>query len=680
MKSQNYRRQLDPVSVGKSSIACFYYHTLIIGSGGATLSAAVRLKRAGVSDICVLTDDLQGGTSRNTGSDKQTYYKLSDSGRTPDSPYSMAESLYAGGAMHGDIALIEAIGSENSFYNLVSLGVPFPHNRWGGYTGYKTDHDPQTRGMSLGPYTSKKMVEALESECRILDIEIRDRHECVRLIRSGDRIAGAVILTAAAQSGADRDNPQGRLKIFLCDNMVFGPGGPAGLYEASVYPPRHTGAIGLALEIGAEAVNLTESQYGITSTEFRWNLSGSFQQVIPHYYSRDPLTGNTYCFLNDYFPSMKKLSLAIFQKGYQWPFDARKVFDYGSSLIDILVYQESVIRGREVFMDFRCNLQGDKKIGLFNPAGLAEEAAHYWRRSGLTGETPVERLKQMNPKALQLYRSHNIDLYSQPLKIAVSAQHNNGGLAGDIWWESTNIRHLFPVGEVNGAHGVARPGGSALNSGQVGALRAAQKIANVYGENSLDLDEARSAAGRDAGLLLETIGEILGTAADRESLKAFRREFRMRMSSSAGLIRSPGKIDKVCRDAAVQQNNFKRLQVDGVRLTTALRLRHQVISHRIYLEAVRHYLSSGGGSRGSFLVALESDAAEEEGIPLVPEIGFIPGIRPENPGLRDSLQIIRFNSDSGELEFSWTDRRSVPEEDDWFENVWARYNSGEIFT
>ncbi|HOS38496.1 MAG TPA: hypothetical protein PLG31_02085, partial [Spirochaetota bacterium] len=55
-------------------------------------------------------------------------------------------------------------------------------------------------------------------------------------------------------------------------------------------------------------------------------------------------------------------------------------------------------------------------------------------------------------------------------------QHVNGGLCGDIWWES-NVRNLFPVGEANGSHGVYRPGGAALNAGQVGGLRAAQMIA-----------------------------------------------------------------------------------------------------------------------------------------------------------------------------------------------------------
>ena len=62
---------------------------------------------------------------------------------------------------------------------------------------------------------------------------------------------------------------------------------------------------------------------------------------------------------------------------------------------------------------------------------------------------------------------HGIDITKEPLEIAVCAQHNNGGLAGNHWWESINVSRLFPVGEVNGSHGVYRPGGSALNAGQV---------------------------------------------------------------------------------------------------------------------------------------------------------------------------------------------------------------------
>ena len=39
----------------------------------------------------------------------------------------------------------------------------------------------------------------------------------------------------------------------------------------------------------------------------------------------------------------------VFLKGYQWPFDVRKI-DGGSSIIDILVYIETCIKGRRVFL------------------------------------------------------------------------------------------------------------------------------------------------------------------------------------------------------------------------------------------------------------------------------------------------------------------------------------------
>ena len=86
----------------------------------------------------------------------------------------------------------------------------------------------------------------------------------------------------------------------------------------------------------------------------------------------------------------------------------------------------------------------------------------------------------MNPGAIELYADHGIDLAAEPLEIAVCAQHNNGGLAGNLWWESTNIKHLFPVGEVNGSHGVTGPAARRLNAGQVGAFRAAEFIAQRY--------------------------------------------------------------------------------------------------------------------------------------------------------------------------------------------------------
>ena len=139
----------------------FKVNTLIIGSGAAGLAAALRLSQEGERDILLLSEGLSRGTSINTGSDKQTYYKQGVYGTEPDSPALLAQTLFDGGSVHGDVALVEATLSLRCFMNLANLGVPFPADEYGQYIGYKTDHDPKRRATSCGPYTSRDMCRSL---------------------------------------------------------------------------------------------------------------------------------------------------------------------------------------------------------------------------------------------------------------------------------------------------------------------------------------------------------------------------------------------------------------------------------------------------------------------------------------------------------------------------------------
>ena len=61
----------------------------------------------------------------------------------------MAETLFAGRCVDGDIALCEAALSTQCFLKLVELGVPFPRNRYVEYIGYKTAHGGKSRGSAL---------------------------------------------------------------------------------------------------------------------------------------------------------------------------------------------------------------------------------------------------------------------------------------------------------------------------------------------------------------------------------------------------------------------------------------------------------------------------------------------------------------------------------------------------
>ena len=431
------------------------YHTIVIGSGCAGFAAAERLWSLGVTDIALLTEGRNMGTSRNTGSDKQTYYKLSLCGSEGDSVREMAQTLFDGGGVNGDNAMCEAAYSVRCFMHLVELGVPFPCNEYGEYAGYKTDHDPRTRATSCGPLTSKYMTEALERAVNGYGIPILDGWRAVRVLTDGGRVTGV----AAIRQGGER-------AVFACRNLILATGGPAAIYENSVYPESQTGATGLAIGAGAACANLEEWQYGIASTDFRWNLSGTYQQVLPRYFSVGA-DGVEREFLWEALGA-RSLDL-IFLKGYQWPFDTRKL--NGSSQVDLLVADE-IRNGRRVYLDFTRN-----PIGLDEAfSALGEEGRDYLRRSGALFGTPLERLKHMNIGAYELYRNHGIDLARAPLRIAVCAQHCNGGIAVDAYWQ-TSVAGLYAVGEAAGNFGVYRPGGSALNATQVGALRAAEQIA-----------------------------------------------------------------------------------------------------------------------------------------------------------------------------------------------------------
>jgi succinate dehydrogenase/fumarate reductase flavoprotein subunit len=358
----------------------------------------------------------------------------------------------------------------------------------------------------------------------------------------------------------------------------------------------------------------------------------------------------------------------VFLKGYQWPFDARKAIG-GSSLVDILVYVETVLKGRQVYLDFRRNPEG------FSFDGLSKEARTYLARSEALLATPIERLRAMNPAAVELYAEHGIDLATEPLEIAVCAQHNNGGLAANHWWESANVRHLFPVGEVNGSHGVYRPGGSALNAGQVGGFRAAEYIANRYQGWTLPQDKVRQAAQTAGADLLAWIARCNDPGSSTRPWQEERAEFQARMTRAGAHIRSTSEVQAAVSEAWAQ---WHRLEESGcayegpVGLAEALRNRQLCFAHAVYLEAIRFALHSGVGSRGSAIV-LAAD-----GVRIHDGLGDEWRIAPEDPGFREkALETVA--SPGGEVKNEWVDRRPLPRTDAWFETAWARFHHGEIY-
>lgn len=432
------------------------YDAIIIGSGAAGYSAADWLFKEGITDIAVITENRLSGTSRNTGSDKQTYYKISMDGLSADSACAMAKDLCGSGSCDGIKAYKQAVNSAKCFLRLCDYGVDFPQDRFGGYPGYKTDHDSTSRATSVGPLTSKIMTEKLEDVVINRNrTPVLDGMQVIGIAKSDNAVEGVIVLNK--ESG----NPE----AIAAKNIIVATGAPACIYESSVYPESQHGMTGVLIEVGVRLCNFSQWQYGLSSTDFRWNVSGSFMQVVPRFVSIDE-NGNEEEFLRKHFDDDSVLCSTVFLKGYQWPFSFDRLD--GSSAVDVAVHEE-ILLGRKVFLDFTKNPEG------FCFDSLSEEAKEYLSAMNITEETPVERLKKLNPRAIKLYADNGIDLYSEKLRIAVCAQHNNGGVYTDENYMS-DVEGLYVIGEAAGSFGLTRPGGSALNDTQVGGLVCAKHI------------------------------------------------------------------------------------------------------------------------------------------------------------------------------------------------------------
>ncbi len=662
------RATRESVQAGGFALPLYRCEALALGSGAAGLRAAVELKRRHV-DVVVATQAIYGGTSACSGSDKQTLHTACDSAGGDDFD-ALAEALGAGGAMDEDTAYVEAVGSLKALDSLEFIGLPIPRDRFGAALRYKTDHDEAGRATSCGPRTSRLMVKVLAEEAARLGVAIVNRMIGARILVDEGPPHRAVGLLAIGARARAPDNPLG-LVVFLCDALVLASGGPGELYRDSVYPKHCFGALGMALEAGIEAVNLTESQFGAGTTRdgFPWNLSGTYAQAMPYVFSRDA-AGRERNFLADYYRTTQELASNVFRKGYQWPFHAQRLLGFGSSLFDLAVFRETQA-GRTALMDFNRNPEPVPGDAPFSLDRLDVDVHAYLANNEALLATPIERLRRMNPLSIELYKRYKKDITREPLAFAVNNQHMNGGIAVDVWGRSS-LAGCYAAGEAAGTHGATRPGGAALVAGQVFGLRCAEHIAANRGAPE------RTAASRDivdaaVALLLAGLREDGGLAP-----RDIEREVQARMSDFAGFVCTRDGVRAALEGARALN---ARIRAEGVRLARpdqaakAVQWRQMALASEAVLTALETYVVSGGGSRGARVLCDPAGAATPQTrLGPLGDYRFIPE-RKEDRGRQIAVRRAGEGFACAMRPIRRRDRAAKA----YFERDWATFLSGEVF-
>ncbi len=234
-------------------------------------------------------------------------------------------------------------------------------------------------------------------------------------------------------------------------------------------------------------------------------------------------------------------------------------------------------------------------------------------------------------------------------------------------------KHCLCAGEVSASHGVYRPGGSALNAGQAGSTRAAQFIARNRGGEPVAAQEfaalTKTAAEKAVGL-----GKAVHTAGEKGNVKEIWNEATRLMSGVGGAIRAAAEIDEALKKTKNRLEGFR----DEVKAATlpetarAYRLYDVLICQYVYLSAMSDYVRNGGKSRGSAMYY------DENGLRHYPELPEMFRFALDDGSRSDMVQEVEYRD--GSCLFTWRKVREIPDDDDFFENVWRSYReNGNVY-
>ncbi len=530
---------------------------LVVGSGGAALRAAIAAQEAAPElAVLVATKGKPGlsGVTANSCSDRMAFHATlpyTEPGSKDAWTYH-ADDIYRIGGKVSDKALADVLAHEaaDAFEYLDELGVPFV-KKDGKADQFVTDGSEYARACYTGPRTANHIEQALVKRFHELKINVLEFTMAVRLIHDGERLLGVVAADTREKQ------PEKSLFIIRTPAVIIATGGGGMIYEHNVFPGGMTGdGFALALEAGADLVNMEFIQIGIASTKTKFNCSGSMMRAIPRLVNSE---GEE--FLKKYFPvgtDAAEIANIVFKKGATWPVS----YEHKTHIIDVALYKEWRA-GRRTYLDFGYNPRGFSFDWL-----TAENQARYRREmtsdrgEAARNKLPLERLKEINQPSIDWFKEYGIDLDKGDLiEVAACAQHFQGGIKIDSQARTT-LPAVWAAGETaGGQHGANRPGGNALLDCQVFGRIAGEAAAEYVRQRKQQAGPLPDA--EQESVLTEALQISLDrlNAAGLQALDAveFRRSLQQLTETHAGIVRTEaGLLEGLAKLEEIKQRGFVR--------------------------------------------------------------------------------------------------------------------------
>jgi succinate dehydrogenase / fumarate reductase flavoprotein subunit len=470
------------------------------------------------------------------------------------------------------MAQLHAQESPDRVLELEEWGALFDRTKDGRISQRDFGGHRYARLAHIGDRTGLEMIRTLQQRLVTLGVDVFMECNVQRLIKDGERVAGAV--------GYWR--PSGKLIVFKARAVVLATGGVGKAWKVTSNSWECTGdGMMLGVDAGAELIDMEMIQFHPTGMVWPPSVRGILVTEGVRGDGGTLKNSEGVRFMFNYIPEFFRAETADTEKEADAWYDDKS----NNRRTPDLLPRDEVARA----------INTEIKAGRGSPHGGAF--------LDIASRRPADYIRRRLPSMYHQFKElAGVDITREAMEVGPTCHYIMGGLRVDPDTAATRVPGLYAAGEVAGAmHGSNRLGGNSLSDllvfGRRAGLAAAAYARGAAGVATLD------AAQVDAGLR-----DLLApfTASGSENPYAIHADLQECMQSLVGIIRTEGELKKALEELATLRQRLARVRVTGGREFNpgwhlALDLRAMLtISEASALGALERKESRGGHTRDDY--------------------------------------------------------------------------------
>jgi succinate dehydrogenase / fumarate reductase, flavoprotein subunit len=547
------------------------FDVIVIGAGGAGLRAAIEAQAQGARTAIICKSLLgkahtvmaEGGVAAALG----TVY-------SEDNWEVHFRDTMRGGKMLNNwrMARIHAQEAPERVLELEDWGALFDRTEEGRILQRDFGGHRYARLAHVGDRTGLEMIRILQQKAVAMDIDVFMETTIVRLLKDGDRIAGAF--------GYRRES--GKFVEFKSPAVVLATGGVGKAYKVTSNSWEYTGdGHALGLWAGADLIDMEFVQFHPTGMVWPPSVMGILVTEGVRGDGGILRNGSDERFMFGYIPEMFRAETADDEEEADRWYTDRK----GARRPPDLLPRDEVARA----------IVAEIKEGRGTPHG----GVYLDIASRRDPEYITRRLPGMYHQFKELA---DVDITKEPMEVGPTCHYMMGGLKVDAETAAATVDGLFAAGEVaGGMHGANRLGGNSLSDLLVFGCRAGRGAADYA--RAVDV-RPEASADQTEEVAREALEPFERT--DGENPYLLQQRLQDKMQALVGIIRVEDELKKGLDALGELKQRAGRVTAEGNRLYNpgwhlALDLRSLLAtSEAIALAALERKESRGAQTREDF--------------------------------------------------------------------------------